>query len=193
MKPVRLPAAATVALPRWAIFALCLLYILPGLIGRDPWKGDDASAFGVMWTMAHGSLSDWLWPHVAGMPTPEKGPLAYWIGALFIRLLGGVFGDPMAARLAGGIFFMIGAVSVCCDVFARSPSGSTANETGIRRWPIRATLAAPWPTALSLIISPASVCCCTATKPASTLQISLIAFCFIRACACSTPPVTAQA
>lgn len=112
MKPVRLPAAATVALPRWAIFALCLLYILPGLIGRDPWKGDDASAFGVMWTMAHGSLSDWLWPHVAGMPTPEKGPLAYWIGALFIRLFGGVFGDPMAARLAGGIFFMIGAVSV---------------------------------------------------------------------------------
>ena len=38
MKPVRLPAAATLALPRWAVFALGLLYILPGLIGRDPWK-----------------------------------------------------------------------------------------------------------------------------------------------------------
>jgi hypothetical protein len=54
MKPVRLPAAATLALPRWALFALGLLYILPGLIGRDPWK-DDAASFGIMWTMAHGT------------------------------------------------------------------------------------------------------------------------------------------
>ncbi len=32
-QPVRLPAAATNALPRWVLFALCLLYILPGLFG----------------------------------------------------------------------------------------------------------------------------------------------------------------
>ncbi|MBC3931259.1 ArnT family glycosyltransferase [Undibacterium curvum] len=112
MKPVRLPAAATIALPRWGIFALCLLYILPGLIGRDPWKGDDATSFGVMWTMAHGTIADWLWPHIAGLPLPEKGPLAYWIGAVSIKLLGGVMGEPMAARLMTGLFFLIGAVSV---------------------------------------------------------------------------------
>ena len=149
MKPVRLPAAATVALPRWAIFALCLLYILPGLIGRDPWKGDDASAFGVMWTMAHGSLSDWLWPHVAGMPTPEKGPLAYWIGALFIRLFGGVFGDPMAARLAGGIFFMIGAVSVWYATYllGRRPEAQPM-KLAFGGQPDPRDLAAHWPTVL---------------------------------------------
>lgn len=112
MKPVRLPAAATIALPRWAIFALCLLYILPGLIGRDPWKGPDAASFGVMWTMAHGTLNDWLWPHIVGMPMPEEGPLAYWLGALCIKLFGGLIGDPMAARISSGLAFLLGAISV---------------------------------------------------------------------------------
>ncbi len=112
MKPVRLPAAATIALPRWSIIALCLLYILPGLIGRDPWKGDDASSFGIMWTMAHGGLNDWLWPHIVGMPMPEEGPLAFWFGAVCIKLFGWALGDPMASRLSTGLIFMLGAVSV---------------------------------------------------------------------------------
>ena len=64
MKPVRLPAAATNALPRWGLLALGLLYILPGLIGRDPWKNDDAASFGIMWTMAHGTP--------AGKPPPRE-------------------------------------------------------------------------------------------------------------------------
>lgn len=112
MKPVRLPAAATLALPRWSIFALCLLYILPGLIGRDPWKGADAAGFGVMWTMAHGTLNDWLWPHVVGLPVPEEGPLAFWLGALCIKLFGGLIGDPMAARISTGLAFLLGSISV---------------------------------------------------------------------------------
>jgi 4-amino-4-deoxy-L-arabinose transferase-like glycosyltransferase len=112
MKPVRLPAAATKALPRLALFALCLLYILPGLIGRDPWKTDDASGFGIMWTMAHGGLSDWLSPHIVGLPIPEDGPLAFWIGALCIKLFGWLLGDPMAARMAPIGFFMLGSLSV---------------------------------------------------------------------------------
>lgn len=112
MKPVRLPAAATIALPRWSIIALCLLYILPGLIGRDPWKGADAAGFGVMWTMAHGTLNDWLWPHVVGLPVPEEGPLAFWLGALCIKLFGGIIGDPMAARISTGLAFLLGSISV---------------------------------------------------------------------------------
>ncbi|MFZ6759127.1 ArnT family glycosyltransferase [Undibacterium sp. Ji50W] len=112
MKPVRLPAAATVALPRWGIFALCLLYILPGLIGRDPWKGDDAAGFGIMWTMVHGTLADWLWPHIVGLPMPEEGPLAFWLGAICIKLFGWLVGEPMAARLSTGFFFLLGCLSV---------------------------------------------------------------------------------
>jgi 4-amino-4-deoxy-L-arabinose transferase-like glycosyltransferase len=112
MKPVRLPASATLALPRWGLLALCLLYILPGLLGRDPWKNEDAAGFGVMWTMAHGAFSDWLWPHIVGLPHPEEGPLAFWIGALFIKAFGWLLGDPLAARMASGGFFLLGSLAV---------------------------------------------------------------------------------
>jgi 4-amino-4-deoxy-L-arabinose transferase-like glycosyltransferase len=112
MKPVRLPASATNPLPRWVLFALCLLYIVPGLIGRDPWKTDDAASFGVMWTMAYGGLSDWLSPHIVGLPMPEKGPLAYWLGAIGIKLFGWLLGDALAARVATLIFFLIGSSAV---------------------------------------------------------------------------------
>jgi len=112
MKPVRLPASATLALPRWGLIALCLLYILPGMVRRDPWKSDDAAGFGIMWTMARGGWQDWLWPHIAGLPTPGEGPLAFWLGALFIRLLGWLLGDALAARITTIGFFLIGALSV---------------------------------------------------------------------------------
>ncbi|WP_076592246.1 ArnT family glycosyltransferase [Herminiimonas arsenitoxidans] len=112
MKPVRLPASATLALPRGALFALCLLYILPGLLGRDPWKPDDAAGFGIMWTMAHGSLADWLAPNIAGLPMFEEGPLAFWLGAICIKLFGWLLGDPMAARIAPICFFLLGSLAV---------------------------------------------------------------------------------
>jgi len=116
MKPVRLPAAATLALPRWALYALGLLYILPGLIGRDPWK-DDAGSFGIMWTMAHGGIQDWLLPNIAGLPTPEEGPLAFWLGALCIKLFGWLVGDVLGARLSTIGVFVLGTVSLWHTAF----------------------------------------------------------------------------
>ena len=116
MKPVRLAAAATLALPRWALYGLGLLYILPGLIGRDPWK-DDAASFGIMWTMAHGGLQDWLMPHVAGLPAPDEGPLAFWLGALCIKLFGWLVGDVMGARMSTIALFVIGTVSLWHTAF----------------------------------------------------------------------------
>ncbi len=116
MKPVRLAAAATLALPRWALYALGLLYILPGLIGRELWK-DDAGSFGIMWTMAHGSLNDWLLPNIAGLPVYDDGPLAFWLGALCIKLFGWLVGDPMAARVSTMAIFVCGAMSVWYTAF----------------------------------------------------------------------------
>jgi 4-amino-4-deoxy-L-arabinose transferase-like glycosyltransferase len=105
------------------LFALCLMYIVPGLVGRDPWKTEDAAGFGIMWTMARGGLEDWLWPNVAGLPMAEKGPLAYWIGAAAIKLFGGLLGDPVAARVSTAIFFLIGSASVWYTtyLFGRRP------------------------------------------------------------------------
>jgi 4-amino-4-deoxy-L-arabinose transferase-like glycosyltransferase len=116
MKPVRLPAAATLALPRWALYALGMLYILPGLIGRDPWK-DDAGSFGIMWTMAHGHWQDWLLPNIAGLPSPEEGPLAFWLGALCIKLFGWLVGDVLAARVSTIGLFVLGTVSLWSTAF----------------------------------------------------------------------------
>jgi 4-amino-4-deoxy-L-arabinose transferase-like glycosyltransferase len=116
MKPVRLPAAATLALPRWALFALGMLYILPGLIGRDPWK-DDAASFGIMWTMAHGGLNDWLLPNIAGLPAVDDGPLAFWLGALCIKLFGWMLGDVLAARVSTIGIFIAGTLSLWYTAF----------------------------------------------------------------------------
>jgi len=117
MKPVRLPAAATLALPRWALFGLGLLYILPGLIGREPWKNDDAASFGIMWTMAHGGWQDWLWPNIAGLSVPDEGPLAFWLGALGIKLSGWLLGDVLGARVASVGIFLAGVLSVWYATF----------------------------------------------------------------------------
>jgi len=116
MKPVRLPAAATLALPRWALIVLGLLYILPGLIGRDPWK-TDAASFGIMWTMAHGTFNDWLYPNIAGMASAEEGPLAFWLGAVCIKLFGWLLGDPLAARVSTIGIFVLGTSSLWFTAF----------------------------------------------------------------------------
>ncbi|MEO0317190.1 MAG: hypothetical protein RL404_867 [Pseudomonadota bacterium] len=112
MKPVRLPAAATIALPRWWLVAMCMLYILPGIMRRDPWKVDDAAGFGIMWTMAHGTIADWLAPNIAGLPMPGEAPLAFWTGAVLIKLFGWLAGDALAARISVIVFFAVGALSV---------------------------------------------------------------------------------
>ncbi len=96
---------------------MCMLYILPGIIRRDPWKTDDAAGFGIMWTMAHGALSDWLAPNIVGLAMPNEGPLAYWAGAILVKLFGGLVGDALAARLSTLVFFAIGALAVWRTAF----------------------------------------------------------------------------
>lgn len=65
-----------------------------------------------MWTMAHGTMADWLSPNIVGLPMLADGPLAFWIGAILIKLFGWVAGDALAARLSILVFFAIGAASV---------------------------------------------------------------------------------
>lgn len=102
---VRLTASATSALPRWALLTICVVYASFGLFGRDPWKNEDAAGFGVMWTMATVGWHDWLLPNLAGKPVTADGPLAYWIGAFFIRLLDPLVDPSNASRVYTGLFF----------------------------------------------------------------------------------------
>jgi 4-amino-4-deoxy-L-arabinose transferase-like glycosyltransferase len=104
--------AAAAKLPRWMLLALLVAYVVPGLFGRDPWSLEDASAFGVMWTMAQGGAAEWLLPGVVGQPLPEEGPLPFWIGAFLIRFLGGLLGAVDAARLSSVLWFALATSSL---------------------------------------------------------------------------------
>ncbi|EWS65134.1 hypothetical protein Y695_01614 [Hydrogenophaga sp. T4] len=61
-------------LPRVALVLFCLAYVLPGFLGREPWKNADVSALGVMLEMASGN-SSWWQPQVLGVAADVAGPL----------------------------------------------------------------------------------------------------------------------
>jgi len=56
----------------WMLAAMLAFYVLAGLFGRDPWKGEDAIHIGTAWHMLH--YSDWLSPDLAGPPLPSPPP-----------------------------------------------------------------------------------------------------------------------
>lgn len=92
-----------------ALFLLiCAAWVLPGLVGHDPWKPDEAMAMGVVHAMLENrDVFAWLLPQIAGQPTTEYPPLYYWTASLFAALLGWVLPVHDAARLASGFFMLL--------------------------------------------------------------------------------------
>ena len=90
-------------LPRVALLLLCLAYILPGYIGRDPWKGADISAFGYMGELARGGfngLQAWLKPLMMGQPPEVDALLPYWLDSLSMQAAPVGVAPDFAARLS---------------------------------------------------------------------------------------------
>lgn len=85
--------------------ALCLAWILPGLIGHQPWKPDEAYSFGLVYHIIHSG--DWIVPTLAGEPFMEKPPLYFITAALFGKIFSSVLPLHDAARLATGFFMAI--------------------------------------------------------------------------------------
>lgn len=97
--PAIVSQEAVHSLPRWALWLLCIAYVIPGFIGRDPWKNADLAAFGYMLEIAHGH-TDWIHPLLAGVAPAADGLLAYWLGAIAIQLFSPELLPPeMAARI----------------------------------------------------------------------------------------------
>jgi 4-amino-4-deoxy-L-arabinose transferase-like glycosyltransferase len=80
---------------------VCVTWLLPGLVGHDPWKYDEAVVFGAVTEILR--TGDWVNFHIAGEPYFGKAPLFIWSAALLAKLLGGIFGLHDAARLAAGV------------------------------------------------------------------------------------------
>lgn len=96
--PALVTQKAAQRLPRLALLLFCAAYLLPGLLGRDPWKNEDIAAFGQMWSLALGQAS-WFDPHVGGVHPTQGGILPYWLGGAAISLLSPWVDPALAARL----------------------------------------------------------------------------------------------
>ncbi len=85
----------------WALAGMLTFYVLAGLIGRDPWKGEDAIHLATAWhILAH---ADWLSPDLAGRAFNEP-PLYYWSAAITGKLFGWLLPLHDAMRVASGLW-----------------------------------------------------------------------------------------
>jgi hypothetical protein len=113
---------AVAALPRWALILLCIAYVVPGFVGRDPWKSADVTAFGYMLELANGHTS-WLAPQLGGMLPETEGLLPYWMGALAIQWAPSWLSAEMAVRIPFAALLVITLMATWHGVYylARSP------------------------------------------------------------------------
>ncbi len=131
-------------LPRWGLLLLSALYVIPGLLGRDPWRVDDAAGFGVAFTMYSGTLIDWLVPNVVGQTLPGQGPLPFAMAAGFALMmdwaapvLQPIFPDlqitpHLSVRLAAaiGLFAMLAAMWRAIYLLSRRPGIAPTDPLG---------------------------------------------------------------
>jgi 4-amino-4-deoxy-L-arabinose transferase-like glycosyltransferase len=93
----------------WVLAGMLAFYVLAGLFGRDPWKGEDAIHIGTAWQMlTHG---DWLSPDLAGRAFHEP-PLYYWSAALTGKIFGWLLPLHEAMRLASGLWVTLALISL---------------------------------------------------------------------------------
>lgn len=109
-------------LPRWALLLLCIAYVVPGFVGRDPWKNADVTAFGYMLELAQGR-TPWLSPLLGGMPPETEGLLPYWLGAWAMQIAPSWLSAEMAVRIPFAGLLALTLVAIWYGVYylARSP------------------------------------------------------------------------
>lgn len=93
------------ALPAVLTVLLVFAWLLPGLIGHDPWKGDESRSIGLV----HGYLSGapLAIPTLAGVPLLENPPLFTWVAADMAQVLSDWLPVHDATRLTAGMFVLI--------------------------------------------------------------------------------------
>ena len=87
------------------LLLLCTAWIVLGLVGRGPWKTEDAITFAAAWEMLQ--RGDWLIPYLAQEPALQQGPLVPWLAATSLSLFSPFLPAPDAARLAVGVLLAL--------------------------------------------------------------------------------------
>ncbi len=101
------------------IVVLCLAWIVPGLIGHDPWKSDEATTFGVVYELLQGG--SWLKPSLAGETFLDEPPLYYLTAAATAWLTSALLPLHDGARLATGLFMAL--TFLFCGLASRELNG----------------------------------------------------------------------
>jgi 4-amino-4-deoxy-L-arabinose transferase-like glycosyltransferase len=104
--PAIVAQGAVQRLPRVVLLFFCVAYVLPGLIGREPWKSADISAFGYMAELARGA-SDWFAPQLLGLPPEIDALLPYWLGAWAMQIAPAWVASDFAARVPFGLLLTL--------------------------------------------------------------------------------------
>jgi 4-amino-4-deoxy-L-arabinose transferase-like glycosyltransferase len=110
--------------PLPVLAALCLVYLLLGLVGHDPWKTEDALGIGIVHQLL--TQGHWLVPHLAGEPYLDDGPLHVWLAGLTAKVFSFGLAPHDGARMAS-------ALSVAAAIFfarlaARTLHGKSAGD-----------------------------------------------------------------
>ncbi len=120
--PAIVPQGAVRRLPHLALWLFALAYVLPGFLGRTPWRSADITAYGYMVELAAGRTS-WLNPLLGGMPPDVDGLLPYWLGAWALQLAPSWIYPGFAARLPFIALLALTLIAVWQGIYylARSP------------------------------------------------------------------------
>ncbi|WP_083685392.1 ArnT family glycosyltransferase [Massilia putida] len=97
----------------WAFLLLLGVYVLPGLVGHEPWKQDETYIVEIVRNML--ATGDAVVPRMAGETFMEKPPLFYWVAGALATLTSPVLPLHDGARLATGLFVLLacGAMAQC--------------------------------------------------------------------------------
>jgi len=96
---------ATKNIPVILVLAIFLLWITPGVVGRDLWKADEPYSFGLVNHII--KTGDWIVPTLTGEPFIEKPPLFYITAAGFARAFSPWMKLHDAARLATAFYVLL--------------------------------------------------------------------------------------
>ncbi len=98
---------------------LCIAWIIPGVVGHDPWKPDEAYTFGVVYDMLRGG--SWLVPTLTGEPFLDEPPLYYLTAAAFGAMFSWLLPLHDAARLATAFYMSL--AFIFCGLAGRELHG----------------------------------------------------------------------
>ena len=126
--PAIVAQGAVRRLPRLALWLFCAAYVLPGFIGREPWKSADMTAFGYMAALAgiNGptpASAAWFAPQLMGLPPQVDALLPYWLGAWAIQIAPSWLDAGSAARVPFALLLTLSLAATWYGTFslARSP------------------------------------------------------------------------